>query len=227
MLITFNSLNKGSFLDNEEGGIEIDGCLDPPNLENAVPLELVHNHPEIGTSDPTNAPDPGSHADTEVDSHLPSPKLPQDNYSFSKGPDIKEFLDNVNLEDLQLQLHFICEINNASLEDEGRHMDKDDLHCLQNPFDDKLALDDASDLHLSLKLFLVNINSPVKVYNTNHAAMLQHHPNNDIFTYNRAKCFMKDLTGVVPLIYNMCIDTCVAYKGPYCDLEERPLCKAL
>ena len=38
---------------------------------------------------------------------------------------------------------------------------------------------------------------------------------------------MKDLTGVVPLIHDMCIDTYVAYTGPYHYLEECPLCKAL
>ena len=185
----------------------------------------MHDHPEISTSDPTDAPDPGSHADPEVDSRPPSPELPQDNYSFSEGPDIEELLDNVKLEDLQLQLQFIQEINNASLEDEGTQMDKDDLHRLRNPFDHELALDDASDLRLSLELFLANINSPVEVYNANRAAMLRRHPNDDIFTYDRAKRFMKDLTGVVPLIHDMCIDTCVAYTGPYRDLEECPLCK--
>ena len=219
--------DKGPFVDNKEGGVEIDGCLDPLNLENAIPLELVDDHPEIGTSDPTDAPDPGSHADPEVDSCPPLPKLSQDNYLFSEGPDIKELLDNVKLEDLQLQLQFIQEINNASLEDEGTQMDKDDLHRLQNPFDCELALDDASDLRLSLKLLFVNINSPVEVYNANHAAMLWRHPNNDIFTYDRAKCFVKDLTGVVPLIHDMCIDTCVVYTGPYHCLAECPPCKVL
>ena len=179
--------NEGPFVDNEEGGIEIDGCLDPPDLGNAAPLELVDDHPEISTSDPTDASDPSSHADPKVDSCLSSPKLPQDNYSFSEGPDIEELLDNVKLEDLQLQLQFIQEINNALLEDEGTQMDKDHLHQLWNPFDHKLAMDDASELCLSLKLFLANINSPMEVYNANHAAMVWCHPNNDIFTYDRAK----------------------------------------
>ena len=89
-------------------------------------------------------------------------------------------------------------------------MDEEDLEHLQNPLDHELALDDTSDLCLTIKLFIANINSPVEVYNANHAAILRHHPNDNIFTHNSAKRFVRHLTGVVPLIHDMCINTCIA-----------------
>ena len=103
-------------------------------------------------------------------------------------------------------------------------MDEEDLECVQNPLDHELTLDDPSDLCLTLELFITNITSPVEVYNANHAAILQCHPNYNVFTHNLAKHFVRHITGVVPLIHNMCINTCIAYTGPYHDLARCPLC---
>ena len=103
-------------------------------------------------------------------------------------------------------------------------MDEEDLEHLQNPLDHELTLDNTSDLCLTLKLFIANINLPVEVYNANFAAILRCHPNDNIFTHNLVKHIMRHLTGVVPLIHDMCINTCIAYTGPYQDLERCPLC---
>ena len=103
-------------------------------------------------------------------------------------------------------------------------MDEEDLEHLWNPLDHELTLDDTSNLHLTLKLFIANINSPVEVYNANRAAILRCHPNDNIFTHNLAKHFVRHLTGVVHLIHDMCINKCIAYTGPYQDLERCPLC---
>lgn len=211
--------------DGDTRGVEIDDCLDPLDLDDAVPLESPQDYPEIDTGVFFDTPDPGSQADLKVESHPPSPDsdLPHANY-LSSGPDVEELLDIIELEDLHLRLEFIKQICNASLEDKGMQMDEENLKHFQDPLDHKLALDDTPDICLSLKLFLANINSPVEVYNANRAAILQHHPNDDIFTHDSVKRFVKHLTGVVPLIHDMCIDTCVVYTGPYHDLEKCSQC---
>ena len=184
----------------------IDGCLYPLDLDNAIPLELVQDHPETNENIFSDAPDPGSQANLEEESCSPEPEPPYNDL----GPDIDELLNIVKLEDLDLQLRFIKEIKNASLEDDGMRMDEEDLERLRNPLNHELTLDDTSDLCLTLELFIANINSPVKVYNSNCVAILRRHPNDNIFTHNSVKCFMRHLTGVVPLIHDMCINTCIA-----------------
>ena len=158
----------GDAEDGEAEKVVIDGCLDPLDLDNAVPPELAQDHPETDENIFSDIPDPGSQANLEAESRSPEPEPPYDDL----GPDIDELLDIVKLEDLDLQLRFIKEIKNASLEDDGMRMDEEDLERLRNPLDHELTLDNTSDLRLTLELFIANINSPVEVYNANRAAIL-------------------------------------------------------
>ena len=135
----------------------------------------MQDHPETNEIIFSDTPDPGSQANLEAESHSLEPEPPH-NYP-SLGPDIKELLNIVKLEDLDLQLQFIKAINNALLEDDGMQMDEEDLEHLWNPLDHELTLDDTFDLHLTLELFITNINSSVEVYNANCAAILWCHPN--------------------------------------------------
>src|ERR1700677_766748 len=52
--------------------------------------------------------------------------------------------------------------------------------------------------------------------------MLRYHPEDDIYTYNQAKHLVQHLRGIVPLAHNMSINTCIAYTGPFSDLEICP-----
>ena len=63
--------------DTEDGGAEkvvVDGCLDPLDLDNAIPPELAQDHPETDANVFSNALDPGSQATLEVGSHSHSPE---------------------------------------------------------------------------------------------------------------------------------------------------------
>ncbi|ETW85803.1 hypothetical protein HETIRDRAFT_311270, partial [Heterobasidion irregulare TC 32-1] len=33
-----------------------------------------------------------------------------------------------------------------------------------------------------------------------------------------------ELTGITSIIHDMCTNTCIAYTGPYADLDKCPLC---
>lgn len=214
---------------------ETNDCLDPFDLDNSVPSGSVESYPEIGTSVFSDVPDPGSQADPEVESRPPSPDPLHDNRppspdprhdNFSSGPDIEELLETVALKDLELQLQFIKQIHDASLQDKGMEMDEEDLERLRNPLQHEVSLDEAPDVRLSLDLFLANVNSPVEVYNANRTAILRRHPDDSILTHDSAKRVVRSVTGVIPLTHDMCIDTCVAYTGPYRDLERCPHCDA-
>jgi hypothetical protein len=48
-----------------------------------------------------------------------------------------------------------------------------------------------------------------------------------VLTYDQIKRRVAQLSGVVPLIHDMCIKTCVAYVGPFRDLDTCPYCGEL
>ena len=82
----------GDAEDGEAKKVVIDGCLYPLDLDNAVPLELVQDHPETNENIFSNAPDPGSQANLEGESCSPEPEPPYNDL----GPDIDELLNIVN-----------------------------------------------------------------------------------------------------------------------------------
>jgi len=103
-------------------------------------------------------------------------------------------------------------------------MDEEDLDRLRNPPTYEINLESEPDLRLALDLFLANYTSSVDAYNQNHKAMLRRHPEDEIYTYHQAKRLVQHLSGIVPLAHDMCINTCIAYTGPFSNLEMCPYC---
>src|ERR1700692_250951 len=197
-----------------------DGCLDPIRSDNILLTGSTQDDQVINSNQSLDLPDPGSQA---VVSRSPSPEPPLDSNSPS-GPDIEELCGIVEDEDLALYLGFIKLLRNASLDDAGMQMEEEDLERLQNPPRYGINLESEPDLRLALDLFLANYTSSVDTYNQNRKAMLRRHPEDNIYTYDQAKHLVQHLSGIVPLAHDMCINTCIAYTGPFSDLEICPYC---
>ena len=197
-----------------------DGCLDPIRSDNIILTGSTQDDQVINSNQSLDLPDPGSQA---VVSHSPSPEPPLDSNSPS-GPDIEELCGIVEDEDLALYLGFIKLLCNASLDDAGMQMEEEDLERLRNPPRYGINLESEPDLQLALDLFLANYTSSVDTYNQNRKSMLRRHPEDDIYTYDQAKHLVQHLSGIVPLAHDMCINTCIAYTGPFSDLEICPYC---
>jgi hypothetical protein len=197
-----------------------DGCLDPIHLDNIVSNGSTRDDHAIDSNQSSDLPDPGSQA---VVSCSPSLEPPLNNNPRS-GPDIEELCGIVEDEDLALHLGFIKLLRNASLDDMGMQMDKEDLERLRKPPTHEISLKSEPDLRLALDLFLANYTSLVDAFNQNRKTMLQHHPEDEICTYDQAKHLVRHLSGIVPLAHDMCINTCIAYTGPFSDLEMCPYC---
>jgi hypothetical protein len=71
------------------------------------------------------------------------------------------------------------------------------------------------DLILSLKFYFAN--TTVKAYNTIRDATMERHPDDDIYSHHRIKRTAAELSGVVPIVHDMCPNTCLAFTGPYVD----------
>jgi hypothetical protein len=197
-----------------------DGCLDPIGSVKILLDGSTQDDHVIDSNQSSDLPDPGSQA---VESRSPSPEPPLNN-NPPNGPDIEELCGIVEDEDLALYLEFIKLLRNASLDDTGMQMDEEDLEHLRKPPTYEISLESEPDLRLALDLFLANYASSVDAYNQNRKAMLRRHPEDEIYTYDQAKRLVRHLSGIVPLTHNMCINTCIAYVGPFSDLEMCPYC---
>lgn len=76
----------------------------------------------------------------------------------------------------------------------------------------------------SIELFLANIDGADKTYIKSRAAMLRRHPDDDILSLHLVKKRIAELTGVEAMVHDMCPDSCMAYTGPWADLDSCRFC---
>ena len=58
----------------------------------------------------------------------------------------------------------------------------------------------------------------------NQKAFLHRLPNADLPSYYKARQLVADLTGIELVVHHMCINSCIAYTGPFTDLKVCPMC---
>jgi hypothetical protein len=119
--------------------------------------------------------------------------------------------------DLQRSQEFINALKDVTL-DEG-NLDEDVLQRLWEPLTEPVDVSDP-DFCLSLDLFLSTTNTSEETYNSSWATVLYHHPEDKILTYARIKSKITELSGIIPIVHHMCINTCIAFMGPFSALME-------
>ncbi|KAI0762373.1 hypothetical protein C8Q74DRAFT_1318877 [Fomes fomentarius] len=119
-------------------------------------------------------------------------------------------------------LSFISSLHtNSRLEDSL--LDEETLHRLRHPLTKAAML--TPDDRLSLKLYLNNAQGSDKMYEANHAAIVERNPDNNIPSLHSIQQMIAELTGVRAWVHDMCCDPCMAYTGPYSKYEECLHCK--
>ena len=137
--------------------------------------------------------------------------------------DLEELSELASLRNLQLTMEFVQALEAASLDDEHSRLSEDVLERLRNPVTSCPDVSDP-DFRLGLDLFLANINSSQDAYTASRSAILRRHPDDDIPSYSQMKQRIAEITGVVPIIHDMCKNSCLAFTGPFRDLESCPEC---
>lgn len=123
----------------------------------------------------------------------------------------------MHLDDLKKTAAAIEEIREASL---AMQFDGSDLDDLKNPAEEELDIDDQY-FRYCLELYLTLANSPQHMYRTLIAAYLRSNPaaEGKLLSYDQVKRRVRHLSGIVPINDDMCVDTCMAFTGPYKDLD--------
>jgi hypothetical protein len=73
-------------------------------------------------------------------------------------------------------------------------------------------------------VFLAVTTPSEATYNAIRLATLRRYPDSAMLTYHKVKQLVAELSGVVPILTNMCINSCIGYTGPFVDLECCPMC---
>ena len=129
--------------------------------------------------------------------------------------------DRIHLETLKTSANFVQVLQDATLDDPTLGMSDEALHHLCNPLREPPILGDKY-TRLAIRLYLGN---PLDMtYETNHVAMQHCVSDTEILSYYKAKRLVVDLTGVESIVHHMCINSCIAYTGPYADLQDCPMC---
>ncbi|KAI0350660.1 hypothetical protein OH77DRAFT_1360845, partial [Trametes cingulata] len=77
---------------------------------------------------------------------------------------------------------------------------------------------------VALRMFTARSDASEANYADNRAAFLELHPEDDIPSYEQVKRLVADITGIDAILTDMCINTCLAYVGPFAVYEQCPHC---
>lgn len=182
------------------------GCLEEDEDEDAAEEEARATQEETANGNGPSIPDQDTHGlDSDHDENIDEP----------------DTIPEGSLEGLRIASQFVEGVKNARLDD--CKLDPEVLHRLRNPIQGPLVIEDQDKL-LSMKLFQATANASQAVYNEVRDAILERHPTDTVLSYDQAKKAVQENSGVVPIIEDMCPITCLAFTGPYKNLEKCPKC---
>lgn len=202
-----------------------DGMLeeaDPSEVFNATILRIMLS---LTSPKPAGHDTDGAAALEEADPGCLDDDWPQNSNTGTHEQDLEVMFEATLLGDLRMAVDFIRALQSASLDDKYNNMDTGWLHRLRNPPNQIFnGIKGHPDLRLGLDTFIVSMKSSVDTYVTMREAILRRHPEDQLPSYNQIKRAITEITGVSSVVHPMCKNSCVAFTGPFSDLDRCPKC---
>ena len=178
--------------------------------------DLSHHSKDF---DPSQPP----HADTAV-CLLEDPHTLSSSSSELSPGDVKDLWlqDTIHLDDIKLCADFVKHLQCMTLSDSSLGLSAEAVECLCNPLCTQSPLSITTDLWLAIDLYLVNPSEAT--YKANWVAFLRCSLHLDLPSHYRTTHLVSEITGIESVVHHMCINLCIAYTGPFLDLEACPLC---
>lgn len=191
-----------------------------PSLVDEAPHDVPHDAPQTlsgNTAPPSELGRPENLADV--------PQLQHTFATLALG-DIDQALPPEDtpskIEDIRIAQEFVRALQNASLDD-GSHS-PEDLDNLRHPPEEVFNIDADPDLCFSIEIFLAIGNASQKTYHAFREATLRRFPNCGLLSYEQVKRRVAQISGIHPIIRDMCVNSCIAYTGPFRLLDKCPMC---
>jgi len=125
-------------------------------------------------------------------------------------------------ENIKITQQFIEEIRSATLDNGG--LDPSVVEHLWNPEEGLVDISDP-DVQLSLDLYLAVTNASEVTYKGCCDAILHCYPESAVLSYYSVKKLVSDISGVVSVSDDMCINSCHAFTGPFAHLDSCSICR--
>ena len=129
--------------------------------------------------------------------------------------------EGIVVADLLIAQSFINRIKNATLNNGS--MDPQSVDRLRNPYTEVLDTSDPN-LRQSLDFYLATELASQDTYKKSVAAVQRRNPEHELLSFHGIEQKIADLSGVVPVAHDMCINSCTAFTGPYAELDSCPYC---
>ncbi|KAJ7131581.1 hypothetical protein C8R43DRAFT_832208, partial [Mycena crocata] len=126
------------------------------------------------------------------------------------------------IDDVRNAQLFIKALDGATL-DNG-DLPADVVHRLRNPIQSCVDIKDNKDFRLSLDLFLADTYASEATYKKSVDGVHRHSPHVKLLSHYEIKKQIEELTGVTPISYDMCIESCIAYTAHFSNLEHCMKC---
>lgn len=126
------------------------------------------------------------------------------------------------IEEAKITLEFVQKLREAKLNTNLEPLDNTFLERIRNPPTTLPEL--GPDQWLSIDIYLSITNASEATYNDVRQAVLRRYPDSKILSHYQAKRLVTDLTGIISLMHDMCINSCMGYTGAYADLQACPFC---
>jgi hypothetical protein len=127
------------------------------------------------------------------------------------------------MEDLLITNNFIQCLKEASLDNKYEKLGTEILNQIRHPFETPLTLDNFDD-RMSIDIYLSVTSASEATYNSVRDAVLRRYPDSGILTYYKVKQLVGQITGIVSVVHDMCINGCIAYTGPFAQLKICTTC---
>ncbi|KAF8633516.1 hypothetical protein AX17_004432 [Amanita inopinata Kibby_2008] len=125
------------------------------------------------------------------------------------------------IENVRILQEFIKQIRSARLEESG--LDTETIERLRNPPEDLVDISDP-DIRLSLDIFLAGTNASEQVYKSSREAILYRFPDCKMLSFYEVKKLVAELSGIVSVEDDMCVNSCHAFVGPLAGYEACIIC---
>jgi len=125
------------------------------------------------------------------------------------------------IDHIRIAQEFIEEIRTATFEN-GK-LDQDIVDHLYDPDEGPVDISDP-DVCLSLDLFLSCDKASQETYTSVRTSIVQRYPSSKILLYYKVKKLVAQISGVVSINDDMCINSCHAFTSPFAKLESCSVC---
>jgi hypothetical protein len=152
---------------------------------------------------------------------LEDQSIQQENDGHDNDEDELPALARSRIEHIKIAQQFIDEIAAATLEN-GK-LDEDVIERLRNPDEGPVDISDPN-VRLALDLFMACENSSQKTYTAARDSILRRFPETELLSYHLVNKLVANISGVVSVKDDMCINSCRAFTGPFASLEACSIC---